>query len=121
MTERILLGQGKQEPNIEGFYSFSNVQHVRPGTLSVTVEVTPGVDRRIDSTHPPTPCDRIKIAVGKSDPLDPTGHRDCLISALEIPVTEPPRTPAEFATLAQNLADLAVGHAGQVFGLYQNA
>ena len=115
MSKGISLRQGRQQPGIEGYYSFTNAE---PGPKSVVVEVSPGVDRQHYTNYPATLCDRVKIVVGQSVSRDPADSRDCLISTFEMPVTEPPRTVEEIAALAQGLADLTVGHADQVFALY---
>ena len=114
MSERVVLRQSYQGPDVEGYHSFSNAEK---GPKTVIVDVYPGVDGQNNPTLPATLCDRVSITVGPAG-SGGADHRNRLISTFEMPVTEPPRTAEEFADLAQRLADLTIGHADQVFALY---
>jgi len=114
MSERVILQQIADAGSM-GHHAFINAER---GPKAVAVDVYPGVDREHNPTSPETLCDRVKVRVGQAGSGDHAGSRDYLVSTFEMTVTEPPRTAEEFATLAQRLADIAVGHADQVFALY---
>lgn len=80
----------------------------------VRVTIAPSVERGILPAPPGALCDRVKIYVAGD-----RGTLDGYSASIEVPVTQPPRTPEQFGELASRLAAISVAAAHESFAAYR--